>query len=421
MLRLLTLLFIACLGGLIGACSEKEPPPTSPKAIRPVKTMIIPSNISSMETKVFSGVAEGIEEITLSFRVTGVLQTLPAEVGDKKKKGAVLATLDKRDFILEVRNLEGQLKTAQAELEVLQKGERPENIQKIKAQNLSLKSTLRTTELEYERVQQLYINDAASKARLDQANSDLDMAKANLDVAKQELIIATTGARKEDIRAHEAKMLSIQAQLDRAIANQGYTILYMPFNGVIAKRHVSNFEQIRKKQNIFDLSEMDRIEVMISISDSMIGNVKKGQPVLVEFLPLTKKKFSGKVTKVGLSADRSTLTYPVWVEVPNPKKNILPGMPAEVALKLPRPGGKSIMLPIDTVLENKVSGEKYVWVVAPSDQTAIPKPIRIGGLVGNLIEITGGLESGDVIITAGLDQLSEGMKVRLLDAPSSRN
>jgi multidrug efflux pump subunit AcrA (membrane-fusion protein) len=421
MLRLLTLLFIACLGGLIGACSEKEPPPTSPKAIRPVKTMTIPSNISSMETKVFSGVAEGIEEITLSFRVTGVLQTLPAEVGDKKKKGAVLATLDKRDFILEVRNLEGQLKTAQAELEVLQKGERPENIQKIKAQNLSLKSTLRTAELEYERVQQLYINDAASKARLDQANSDLDMAKANLDVAKQELIIATTGARKEDIRAHEAKMLSIQAQLDRAIANQGYTILYMPFNGVIAKRHVSNFEQIRKKQNIFDLSEMDRIEVMISISDSMIGNVKKGQPVLVEFLPLTKKKFSGKVTKVGLSADRSTLTYPVWVEVPNPKKNILPGMPAEVALKLPRPGGKSILLPIDTVLENKVSGEKYVWVVAPSDQTAIPKPIRIGGLVGNLIEITGGLESGDVIITAGLDQLSEGMKVRLLDAPSSRN
>lgn len=421
MRRLPILIFIACLWGLVGACAEKEPPPTPPEPVRPVKVFTIPSNISSIETKVFSGVAKGIEEITLSFRVAGVLQTLPAKVGDKKKKGDVLGTLDKRDFILEVRNLEGQLKTAEAEMEVLQKGERPENVRKLKAQKLSLKSTLRTAELEYERVQQLYVNDAASKARLDQANSDLDLAKANLDVADQELIIATTGARKEDIRAHEAKMLSTQAKLDRAIADQGYTILYMPFNGVIAKRHVSNFEQIRQKQKIFDASEMDRIEVIISISDSMIANVKRGQPALVEFLPLRGKKFSGKVTKVGLSADRSTLTFPVWVEVPNPKKNILPGMPAEVALKLPRPGGKSVLLPIDTVLENKVSGEKFVWVVAPSDQTATPKPVHIGDLVGNLIEITGGLESGDVIITAGLDQLSEGMKVRPLDAPPSKN
>ena len=119
--RLLILLFIACLWGLVGACAEKEPPPAPPEIIRPVKVMTISSNTSSMETKVFSGVAEGIEEIVLSFRVTGVLQTLPTEVGDKKKKGDILATLDQRDFILEVRNLEGQLKTAEAELDVLKK------------------------------------------------------------------------------------------------------------------------------------------------------------------------------------------------------------------------------------------------------------------------------------------------------------
>jgi len=74
------------------------------------------------------------------------------------------------------------------------------------------------------------------------------------------------------------------------------------------------------------------------------------------------------------------------------------------------------MLPIDTVLEDKVSGKKYVWVVAPTNQTAIRKTVRIGDLVGDLIEITDGLEPGDVIITAGLDQLSEGMEVRQLGA-----
>ncbi len=413
--RLLILLFIACLWGLVGACAEKEPPPAPPEIIRPVKVMTLPSNTSSMETKVFSGVSEGIEEITLSFRVPGVLQTLPAKVGDKKKKGDVLASLDQRDFKFEVRNFKGQLKTAEAELDVLKIGERPENIRKLEAQLSSLKSTLRTAELEYQRVQQLYVNDAASKARLDQSKSDGDLAKANLEAAEQELIMATTGAREEDIRAQEAKILSIQANLDRAIADREYTILYMPFDGVIAKRHVSNFEQILKNQHIYDVSAMDRIEVRISIPDSMIANIKKVQSVLVKFLPLAKKKFSGKITKVGLSADRTTLTYPVWVEIPNPKREILPGMAVEVALTLPHRGGKNPMLPIDTVLEDKVSGEKYVWVVNSSDQTAIHRAVRIGNLVGDLIEITNGLEAGDVIIVAGLDELGEGMKVRPLN------
>jgi len=413
--RLLILLFIACLWGLVGACAEKEPPPAPPEIIRPVKVMTLPSNTSSMETKVFSGVSKGIEEITLSFRVPGVLQTLPTEVGDKKKKGDVLASLDQRDFKFEVRNFKGQLKTAEAELDVLKIGERPENIRKLEAQILSLKSTLRTAELEYQRVQQLYVNDAASKARLDQAKSDGDLSKANLEAAEQELIMATTGAREEDIRAQEAKILSIQANLDRAIADREYTILYMPFDGVIAKRHVSNFEQILKNQHIFDVSAMDRIEVRISIPDSMISNIKKVQSVLVKFLPLAKKKFSGKITKVGLSADRTTLTYPIWVEIPNPKREILPGMAVEVALTLPHRGGKNPMLPIDTVLEDKVSGEKYVWVVNSSDQTAIHRAVRIGNLVGDLIEITDGLEAGEVIIVAGLDELGEGMKIRPLN------
>ena len=403
---------VGLLLGIIG-CAQEEPPHEPVKIIRPVKVMVISSD-SSIKSKVFSGVAEGIEEITLSFRVSGVLQSLSAEVGDKKTKGEVLASLDQRDFIFEIRNYEGQLRTAEAELEVLKRGERSENVLKIEAQLLSLKSNLRTAEDEYLRVQQLYANDAASKARLDKARSELDLAKANLKAKQQEFIIATKGAREEEIRAQEAKILSIQANLDRAIANREYTTLFMPFDGVIAKRYVSNFEQIVKKQNIYDISAMDRIEVEVSIPDSMIANIKKGQTVQAEFLPLKGKRVSGKITKVGLSADSSTLTYPVWVEFSNPNRDILPGMPVEVVLKLPRRGGPNPMLPINTVLENKVSGNKYVWTVVKPNQTATRKTVRVGDLVGDFIEITQGIKPGDIVITAGLDQLEEGMEVRPL-------
>jgi multidrug efflux pump subunit AcrA (membrane-fusion protein) len=407
--------FFACfLLGIMG-CAQEEPPPAK-KVIRPVKFMTITSKTSSGDTKIFSGVADGITESTLSFRVTGLLQKMKAKVGDKKKKGTILATLDQRDFILDIRNLEGQLKTAEAQLEVLKKGERAENIRKLEAQILSKKSTLRTAELEYRRVQQLFVNDAASKSRLDQAKSDMDLAKANLEAQQEELIIAKTGAREEDVRAQEAQISSIQAQLDRAKSDLRYTTLRMPFDGVITVKHVTKFEQVRKKQPIYDIAAMDRIEVMISIPDSMIAGVKKGQSVQVNFLPLKGKSFSGKITKVGLSADKITLTYPVWAEIPNPKRELLPGMPVEVALKLKSRRSKFPRLPIDVILEDKVSGEKYVWAFAPSNQTATKKTVRIGALVGDLIEITDGLESGDVIITSGLDELSEGMEIRLLKA-----
>jgi membrane fusion protein, multidrug efflux system len=407
-------LFIFFLLGILG-CAQEEPPPKK-KIIRPVKVMTFSSKISSGDTKIFSGVAEGITEVTLSFRVTGLLQKIKAKVGDKKKKGDILATLDKRDFILEIRNLEGQLKTAEAQLEVLKKGERAENVRKIEAQILSLKSTLRTAELEYKRVQQLFINDAASKARLDSAKSSMDLAKANLKAEQEVLIIAKTGAREEDVRAQEAQILSIQAQLDRAKSDLKYTTLRMPFDGVITVKHVSNFEQVIKNREIFDIAAMDRIEVMISIPDSMIADIKKGQSALVKFIPIRGKSFSGKITKVGLSADKTTLTYPVWVEIPNPKMELLPGMPVEVALKLKSRRGKNLMLPIDVILEDKVSGEKYVWTVDSPNQIATRKTVRIGALVGDLIEITDGLESGDVIITSGLDEITEGMEVRLLEA-----
>ena len=91
-------------------CAQEEPPPPAEKIIRPVKVRTISTNASFMQAKVFSGVSEGIEEIALSFRVSGVLQTLPTEVGDKKKKGDKLATLDQRDFIFEVRNFESRTK-----------------------------------------------------------------------------------------------------------------------------------------------------------------------------------------------------------------------------------------------------------------------------------------------------------------------
>jgi RND family efflux transporter MFP subunit len=260
----------------------------------------------------------------------------------------------------------------------------------------------------------LYANDVASKSRLDKARSDLDLAIANLETKQQELAIAMKGGREEEVRAQEATINSIESNLEKTRADLVDTKLRMPFEGMIATKHVSNFEQITAGQEIFDVVQIDKVEVQISIPESMIAFVKKGQQVNAEFLTIQNRKYKGKITKVGVAADKTTLTYPVWSEFDNPKKEILPGMSANVFMIFRGQGPQFPVLPIHAVLEDKVSKNKYVWKFDPASTTAKRITVVIGKIVQNNIEIKKGIKKGDLIIVAGLDQLEEGMKVRLI-------
>ena len=396
---------------MIFGCAREEP--IAPKTVIPlVKTQVIHTDPSDRNIKLFNGIAEGIEEITLSFRVPGVLQQMVGQVGDSRNEGDLIAALDPRDFIYAVDDLMGQLESAEAQLEALESGERKENIRKIEAQLNSYKSKLNTAELEYRRVQQLYANDAAPKSRLDQSKSDMDLADANLKAQEEEYQIALKGARQEDVQSQIAKIRSIQANLDKAQADLKDTQLKMPFNGVISVEHTSNFEQINKDQEIYTVVAIDRMEVKVSIPEHLIGRIKKGQIINTELLTLPGKKFKGKITKVGQAADKTTLTYPIWVELQNRKRVILPGMSAEVSIVLRDMGPSFPLLPIHAVLEDKVSKNRFIWVFDKSTSTATKKTISIGGIAQNEIEVIKGVKKGDVIIVAGLDKLKDGMEVR---------
>ncbi len=116
---------------------------------------------------------------------------------------------------------------------------------------------------------------------------------------------------------------------------------------------------------------------------------------------------------MGLAADKATLTYPIWVEIANPKRQILAGMSAEISIEFQGMGTSLPLLPIYSVLEDKVSKGNYVWLFDPETGTAKRQNITIGKIVQNDIEVRKGINKGDTVIVAGLDRLIEGMEVRL--------
>ena len=410
----ITILFLTIfILGIIG-CEEKEVVISKKKeTIRPVKTKVIQFNPRGSEKKEFSGIAQSDESSILSFRVPGVLTNMNVEVGDQVKKGDVVATLDDRDFRLSVRDLESQFTTAQAELDQIKKGARSEDIRILENKIASMESTVKRSRQEYQRVQQLYVNDAASKGRLDQAKNSLDKALLDRKSATEEYVIATHGGREEEVRAQTFKVESIASNLEQARVNLSYTELKAPFDGEIAQKHVSNFEQMKEGQDIYTLVDLKHIEIQISVPEDWISRVKKKQSARVEFSKFPEKKFKGWIDRIGVSANLSTLTYPVVVKIPNSKGEFLPGMSTNVSIQLKGLGKRFPTVPIHSILKDSSEGGSFVWLVNRKNSTVVKTKVEIGKISNDEVSVVKGLKNGDSVVIAGTDRLKDGMTIRL--------
>ncbi|MBF0451593.1 MAG: efflux RND transporter periplasmic adaptor subunit [Candidatus Magnetomorum sp.] len=397
----------------VAGCGN-DAPTVSQENIRPVKVLRIQVNDNQERMNTFSGIAKGIHESVLSFRVPGVLQQLTAKVGDHVKKGQIVAALDRRDFQLRVDDMTNRLNSAQAQLEQLQKGARSEDLQIIDQKINAINSALKTTRTEYNRVQKLYAADAASKSQLDTARTELDRLSSELNSAQQERTKGVSGGREEEVRSARADIRSIRSNLDQAKANLEDTQLKIPFDGIISQKHIANYQQINMGQSIYTLVDITRIEIQISVPERRIANVSPGQSVDVEFLNFSDKQFSGTISKVGVTADHQTLTYPVFVEVANPGGSVLPGMSTRVTVKTQLQKQAYPVIPIHAILEDKITGARYIWIYDPQSQTAKRRDILLAGIVRDDVEVIKGLVQDDIVIVAGVNRVREGMKVRVV-------
>lgn len=424
------LLAIFALSGLVLTGCGKEDNSKKAEVIRPVKIRKVGKGGFGNNNNSFSGTARGIRESVLSFRVNGTLEKMDYEVGQEVKGESVAAILDDRDYRISVNGLKNQLRSAEAELVQLRKGGRAEDIRILesklksaKAAVSSARSAFRTSQSEKERIQRLYTKKAASKRDFDNSQSDLDLKQSQLEQAEQdvetarkELEKSKAGGRKEEVDAQEANVRATKSNLEQARASLLDTKLKFPFDGVISEKHVSNYEQVNAGAAIYTLVDVKKIEIQISVPDSMISMIHYGQNVNIDFTNFPGEKFFGKITKIGISADKQTLTYPVFVEVNNSDNKIRPGMTAEVVLLSKTEQVSYPTVPVDAILLDKVTQQQYVWVMDAEERLPKKRVIKLGPLKGNEVEVINGLKDGELVITAGVHQIEENMKVRILSA-----
>lgn len=360
-LHIISLFVFLLLLAMACASCKKEEQKREP-AMRAIKWMRI-NEPSAGQVRMISGVVNPVDVSRLSFRVSGKVVKVNVDLGSRVRQEDVLAELDREPFILEVNKAEAELKEA--------------------------KSLLREKDLTYKRYAGLFEGGFVSESSLDKARAEAESGLSRVEAAK--------------------------ARLDMAYRDLEWTVLASPFDGVISKKNIEPFEEVNSGQVIFEMHNENQFEVSTEVPEPVVRHLAIGQKHKVVFPTLNNKKAQGKITEIGTRSE-SANTFPVTVTLIEKVHDILAGMSVEAAYTFSSSeSDNSVMIPLPSLL-SEANNQHAVFIYDESTSTVHKTPVKIQNIYGNKVEIKEGIQSGQIIATAGVQFLADNEKVTLLES-----
>jgi RND family efflux transporter MFP subunit len=353
--------------------------------------------------------------VELAFQVPGLITELSVKEGQQVAKGEVIAQLRPDEFQARLDTLQGQLDQARATLRALRAGERPEEQRRREAQVRAAEARLTNARADLDRAERLIPTRALSRAEYERYETTYRVAQEDLKAAREQLEAGLVG-REEDILANEAQVRGLEARVVEANIQLQDTTLRAPYDGVIAQRFVEQGQNVRAKDPIVRLQDVEELEIVVDVPETFMAAELSGSDIVEMVAELSAApglRFPVQIREVAQVADPTTQTFTIRTAMQAPEGiRLLPGMTATVVINYRRASilGDRIMVPISAVFKRD-NGDQVVWIIG-EDQESVPRQIKTGVASGGQIEITEGIKPGDRIATAGVSFLREGMKVR---------
>ncbi|MEE4265125.1 MAG: efflux RND transporter periplasmic adaptor subunit [Desulfobacteraceae bacterium] len=353
------MVWLFCINAALTACKNEV---EIVEVVRSIKTMTVSDQPAEKIFK-FSGQVAAVDSSGLSFQVGGQVESVEVDIGDRVKKGQVLAVLDPEPYELEVDAAQAELVKAR------------ENITKTKA--------------EYERQKNIFEQGAGAARYVEVAeyNYKAALSAVNFQIAK----------------------------LDQARRDLRKTKLLSPYDGVIAWRSVQPNEEVKVGQKILEINASGKMEVELAIPETTVDRIHIDDPATITFPTLPGESTKGRISYIGGAAVKAN-AFPVKVELIGPNEKVKPGMTAEAVLTAKDENRKpGFLVPMQAVLPSAEPDRGYAFVYDPGTSTVKKTPIRSRGTENKKVIVGEGLAAGDIIAVAGVSFLADGMEVKLLE------
>ncbi len=285
-----------------------------------------------------------IRTVNLSFRVAGRLSSLSVDEGDSVKAGMIVAKLDPAPYLNALNEAFSAVKTAQAQLDLLQAGYREEEIAQARSTVNQRQEAFIYAENFYKRLQRLWPSGAVSADDLDNARTTRNQAQAALELAKHQLDQYQNGNRKQQIDQAKGNLAQARASADQASLNLMDTDLRAPANGVILTRVVEPGTMLAAGDTVLNLSLVRPVWIRAYVDELNLHRAIPGAPVQIFTDARPEKPYSGKIGFVANTAEftpksvetpqlRTDLVYRLRIIVNDPDDALRQGMP--VTLRFP--------------------------------------------------------------------------------------
>jgi RND family efflux transporter MFP subunit len=344
---------ISIIATILSGCSEPPPAPS----LRPVRTVTVERSAAG-ESVSLTGQIRAQNQASIAFRLDGRLIERRVNIGDTVKPGQVIGRLDPQIQQNNLRQAQANLSAAEGQL-----------------------TEARNT---FARQQSLLKVGLTSRSQFDQAQQALQTAEAKVDAA--------------------------QAQLRTAREQLSYTELLADSAGTVTAVGAEPGEVVAAGRMIVQIARQGGRDAVFDVPAEAFRTAPQDPLVEIALTDDSNVKTTGRVREVAPQADPATRTFQVKVGLINPPQAMRLGATVTGRIQLAAPPG--VEVPATALTE--ANGHPAVWVVDPQSKTVSLRNVDVLRYDPASIVISQGLETGEVVVTAGVQVLHPGQKVRLL-------
>lgn len=354
------ILIVAAAMLLVAGCGKDE---KVEEVIRPVK-VVVAGGDQVTEDIVFSGITVPSKETILSFKIAGPVANINLTQGQKVKKGEIVAEMDTRDYKV--------------------------NLEVYKKKYDAAKAASDNATFQYNRAEKMYKGGAMSKKNFDMVTAQKKAAISMLKEAEQGVANATNKLKDTQLKA--------------------------PYDGYISKKFVDSGSVVNAGTPIAVITAEKAPEINISVAGKDIKLLENISEAVFVPNDTPDKTYSLTLKEIGKNPEFAKITYPAVFEIKG-GDDIRVGSSGKVIVKSNIDAKKEIFIPVTALFEDNGS-KVYIF----ENGTAVAKDVKIGNLKNDgTIEILEGLKKDDKVISAGVNNIVDGEKVKLLPEPSKTN
>lgn len=349
-----------------------------------------------------------IEAIQISPTVEGPISFLPWREGDVVEADQKLVEIGREVYRAEFKAAEAALTVAQAKLDDLNAGTRPEEIDQARQSVREAEQSAEFEQSDFDRVGQLVESGALPGEDLEKARVKLTAAQAKLQAARSQLDMLESGFTRTAIAVQEAAVKEAAAKMELAQARFNECIITAPFSGTITKVFARQGDMAAIKTSLLEMADMSSLVIRCAVPEMNASEVRTGMKAQVHLDALPGKTLLAEIIRAYPELDPQMRTRTIELAIQNPIE-LVSGMFGRVHLII-ESVPDAITVPVQALIVMP-TGVQVAFVAVESK--AVQRKVQTGIEDGDRIQVLSGLSAGESVIISGQERLKDGAEIRL--------